>query len=86
MVPVCDLVSGPVGDPVGDPGGGPVGGLVGGLVGGPVCGLVDGPVCGPVRAVCGPVETRPAAYDGLPGSFKCLDIGRQAGLCSYVPQ
>ena len=31
LVPVCGLVSRPVGDPVGDP------------VGGPVCGLVDGP-------------------------------------------
>ena len=72
-VPVCGLVSGPVGDPVGDP----VSGPVGGLVSGPVCGLVDGPVCGPVPAVCGPVETRPAPYSiQWPAGFRCLDIGR----------
>ena len=58
-----------VGESVGDP--------VGGLVGCPVCGLVDVAVCGLVRAVCGPVETRPAPYSiQWPAGFRCLDIGR----------
>ena len=74
MVLVCGLVSGPVGDPVGHP----VGGPVDGLVGGPVCGLVDGPVCGPFRAVCCPVETRPAPYSGLPASNAWILVGKQA--------
>ena len=68
------MTDGPVGDPVGDP----VGGPVGGLVGGPVCGLVDGPVCGPVRAVCCPVETRPAQYSGLPAS-----VGKRACVLMF---
>ena len=38
-------------------------------------------VCGPVRAVCGPVETRPAHYSiQWPAGFKCLDIARASGL------
>ena len=79
MVPVCGLVSGPVGDPVGDP----VGGAVGHLVDGPVCGLVDGPVCGPALAVSGPVETRPAPYNGLPASNAWILVGL-VFLCSPI--
>ena len=74
VVPVCGLVSGPVGDPVGDP----VGGRLGHLVDGPVCGLVDGPVCGPARALSGPVETRPAPYNGLPASNAWILVGKRA--------
>ena len=75
MVPACGLVTGPVGDPVGDP--------VGGPVGGPVCGLVDGPVCGAVRAVCGPVGTRPAPYNGLPASNAWIVVGKRACVLMF---
>ena len=85
VVPVCGLVSGPVGDSVGDPVGGPVGGPVGHLssVDGPVCGLVDGPVCGPARAVSGPVETRPAPYNGLPASNAWILVGKRACVLMF---
>ena len=79
VVPVCGLVSGPVGDPVDDP----VGGPVGHLVDGPVCGLVDGPVCGPARAVSGPVETRPAPYSGLPASNAWILVSKRACVLMF---
>ena len=65
---------GPVGGPVTCPVGGPVGGLV--------CGLVEGPVCGVARAVCGPVKTRPAPYNGLPASNAWISVA--SGLRSFV--
>ena len=74
------LVGGPIGclvtDAVGDPAGGA-------LVGGPVFGLVDGRVCGRVRAVCSPVETRPAPYNGRPATNAWTSVA-QAGSCSFV--
>ena len=83
VVPVCGLVSGLVSGPVGDPVGDPVGGPVGHLVDGPVCGLVDGPVCGPARAVSGPVETRPAPYNGLPASNAWILVGKRACVLMF---
>ena len=79
MTQIIGLMSGPVADPVGDP----VRGPVGGRVGCPVCGLVDGPVCGAVRAVCGPVETRPAPYHGLPASNAWILVGKRACILMF---
>ena len=76
-VPVVQSVvwsGGPIGGPVSCPVSGPVGGLV--------CGLVNVPVCGPVGAVCGPVETRPAPYNGLPASNAWISVA--SGLRSFV--
>ena len=67
---------GPIGDPVSYP--------LDALVGGPVCGLVDGPVCGPVRVVCGPVETRPAPYNGLPTSNAWILVGKRACVLLFL--
>ena len=54
--------------------------------GGPVCGLVDVAV----RAVCGPVETRPALYLlQWPAGFRCLDSasrGLRVSWCCSVAE